>query len=278
MKQPLVFDYHDYREFLGDSYNYAKNKNGKFSYRFFAQKAGFSSASFLKLVIDGKRNLTNESINRVSKAFRLKKQEHEFFEKLVFMNQASTHEIRNHYYKQMLSMKGFIKVNQIAKACYDYYSKWYYPVIREMVAFGNKKYNAEMIAQLLEPPISEKQALEALDHLLMLGLIKKDEEGRWEQCDKHISTGQEVRSMIVAQYHKEMLQLASDSIDRFSSSSRDISAMTFSMKAGKLEELKQLIAAFRDQVRSVLVEDESGDQVLQLNIQLFPLTKKSIQN
>lgn len=171
-------------------------------------------------------------------------------------------------------MKLYPKVSQITKASYDYFSKWYYPAIREIVAFGNREYTAGEIAELVFPRISEKQVQEALDQLLLLGLIKKDEEGCWEQCDRHISTGREVRSKIVAQYHREMIQLASDSIERFSSSQRDITSLTFSIKAEKLEELKQLIAAFRDRIRSVLLEDESGDQVLQMNIQLFPLTIK----
>lgn len=171
-------------------------------------------------------------------------------------------------------MKAHIKVKKIAKASFDYYSEWYYPAIREIVAFGERKYTAKKIADLLMPQIPEKLAQEALDQLLLLGLIKKDEKRCWEQCDGHISTGQEVRSMVVAQYHREMLQLASDSIERFSSSERDISSLTFSIKADRIEELKQLIASFRDQIRSILVEDENADQVMQLNIQLYPLTRK----
>ncbi|MDA8141568.1 MAG: TIGR02147 family protein [Desulfobacteraceae bacterium] len=278
MERPKIFDYHDYRRFLKDSFDYAKNNNGKFSFRYFAQRAGFNSGSFLKLVIDGKRNLTNESISKISKGFKLNKQEHDYFENLVFMNQASTHEIRNHYYKQMLSMKGYTKVNHIAKASYDYFSKWYYPAIREIVTFGNRKYTPEKIAGLLKPSISEKQAQEALDHLLMLGLIQKDQDGYWEQCDQHISTGKEVQSFIVAQYHREMLQLASDSIERFSSQERDITALTFSMDAKRMDELKQLIASFRDKIRSSFLENGYVNQVLQLNIQLYPLSKKDGEN
>jgi len=276
MERPVIFHYHDYRSFLRDYFDFAKNKDGKFSYRFFAQRAGFSSGSFLKLVIDGQRNLTNESINKISKGFKLKKQEHEYFEKLVFMNQASSHEVRNFYYKQMLSMKGYSKVNQIAKASYEYFSKWYYPVIREIITFGDGKYTPDKIATLLKPEITEKQAQDALDQLVELGLIRKNKNGSWAQCARHISTGQEVRSFIVAQYHREMLKLAAESIERFSPDERDISAITFSMDSARLQELKYLIAEFRDQVRSKIVENGNGnaDRALQLNIQLHPLTDR----
>lgn len=228
----------------------------------------------MKLVIDGKRNLTNESNNKISKGFQLKKKEHDFFEKLVFMNQASSHEIRNFYYKQMLSVKEYTKANLIAKASYEYYSKWYYPAIREIVTFGNQKYTAATIATLLKPEITEKQAQDALNHLIELGMIKKDENGFWAQCEQHISTGPEVRSFIVAQYHREMLELAIDSIERFSSEEKDITSLTFSMDSQKLQELKQLLAGHRNQVRSKFVDDGPADQVFQLNIQLYPLTER----
>lgn len=278
MERPLVFNYHDYRKFLKDYFDYAKYKDSKFSYRFFAQRAGFGSGSFLKLVIDGKRKLTNESITKISKGFKLKKREHEYFENLVFMNQASTHEIRNHYYKNMLSTKEYTKVNQVAKASYDYFSKWYYPAIREIIVFGGGNYTSDKIARLLTPQISKKQVQDALGHLMELGLIKKDQNGHWEQCDKHISTGQEVRSFIVAKYHREMLKLASDSIERFLAHERDISAITFSMDRKKMDDLKQLIRDFRSRVRSQFAENEHVNQVLQLNIQLFPLTEKDDEN
>lgn len=273
MERPVIFNYHDYRKFLKDYYDFAKGQNGKFSFRYFAQRAGFSSGSFLKLVMDGKRNLTNESISKVSKGFKLNKQEYQFFEKLVFMNQASTHEIRNDYYKQMLAMKAYTKVNRIARASYDYFSKWYYPAIREIVTFGHGKLGAAQIATMLDPAITEKQAADALNQLVELGLIKQEKDGTWAQCDRHITTGQEVRSFIVAQYHREMLAIAADAIERFTPDDRDISAMTFSVEKGQVAVFKELIAAFRDQVRSRLKEDRPGDQVLQLNIQLFPLTR-----
>ncbi len=52
---PNIFNYMDYREFLEDFYDEQKSANKAFSYQYFANKAGFKSKSFIKLVIDGKK-------------------------------------------------------------------------------------------------------------------------------------------------------------------------------------------------------------------------------
>ena len=136
---------------------FRKEKDKYFSYRFFSGKAGFSSPNFLKLVIEGKRNLTNTSLAKVAKGFVLQKQERDFFENLVFMNQAKEHEEKKHYLKKMMSIRGFTKVHMDEKRIFEYYSKWYNPIIREIVIFGDKNLSSEQIAATLNPEITAKQ-------------------------------------------------------------------------------------------------------------------------
>ena len=56
-KGPEVFDYLDYRAFLRDHYLDKKQRQG-LSFRGFSKRAGLKSPNYLKLVIDGQRNLT----------------------------------------------------------------------------------------------------------------------------------------------------------------------------------------------------------------------------
>ena len=57
-----IFRYADYRSFLRDYFVSQKKAIPGFSYRLFAQKAGFASPAFFKLVVDGKKNLSKESV------------------------------------------------------------------------------------------------------------------------------------------------------------------------------------------------------------------------
>ena len=55
-----VFAYSNYREFLRDWFAQLQSSPG-FSFRSFSRIAGFNSPNFVKLVVDGKRNLSIES-------------------------------------------------------------------------------------------------------------------------------------------------------------------------------------------------------------------------
>lgn len=272
MEKPVIYEYLDYRLFLKDMFQFRKAKDRFFSYRYFAKKSGFSSPNFLKLVIDGVRNLTNSSVAKVAKGFALRKQEHEFFENLVFMNQSEVHDEKNYYYKKMISAKGYAQAHKIDKANFKYFSKWYYPVIREMIVLHPSYQTPEGIAAKLSPKISIPEAKAALRLLEEMGLIRKNSKGEWEQCNQVISTGPEVRSIIIGNFHREMIKLGVESIDRYPPHIRDISALTLTLRKDRISEIKARIASFRQELLDLACNDDDPDQVTQINIQVFPLT------
>lgn len=273
IEKPNIFDYLDYRSFLSDMFDFKKQRNHHFSYRVFAAKAGFSSPNFLKLVITGQRNLTNESIGKIAKGFDLNKQERDFFENLVFLNQASNYDEQDHYYSKMMSINGYLKSHKLEKSSYIYFSKWYYPAIREIAVFGDRSLTPDKIAKILSPDITAKEVEKALKLLQELGLLRKDNNGLWEQADKVVTTGPEVQSLVIAKYHKEMMKMGMEAIERYAPHERDISAVTLSVKKEKITELKERIIAFRKELLKLACEDEDSDQVFQINFQAFPLSK-----
>jgi len=165
------------------------------------------------------------------------------------------------------------EIKTIETARYEYFSRWYLPVIRELVIFGDRKMTAEQIAEKLYPAVRTKDVETALRRLEALGLILKDEQGQWQQTDSLLSTGPEVKSLLITNFHKEMIRLAEESITRHPAKSRDITALTISLKKDRMVELKQKIADFRKDILKEFATDESSDQVVQINIQAFPLTK-----
>ncbi len=96
-----VFEYLNYREFLKDRITHMRQENPNFSFRYFNRKAGFKSSGQLKLVADGNRNLGKKGIYNVCRGLGMTGKEAEFFESLVFFNQAKTHDEKDHYYKEL---------------------------------------------------------------------------------------------------------------------------------------------------------------------------------
>ena len=106
-----------------------------------------------------------------------------------------------------------------------------------------------------------------------LGMIKQDAEGKWERQDSAVTTGPEVQSIMIANFHKKMLQLAAESIDRHEAEKRDITSVTMSVNSNTMAEIKERIAAFRREIVQMANNDIDANQVVQLHMLAFPLTK-----
>ncbi len=273
-KKVSVFRYKDYRQYLNDWYHNAKEESRTFSHRAFAKRAGFHSTNFFMLVMQGKRNLTEASLKKMMTGLKLNKQEQDFFRNLVFLNQANTHEDKNFYYQKLLQSQKFRKLKPVERQQYEYYSKWYHPVIRELVISKDFDGTSEWLAEKISPPITPAQAERSVELLKELGFIESDGNGGWKQTNSIISTGPELQSIVVHNYHKTLLDLSKEVMDKLTMKDRDTSAMTLGVKSEKLPEIRKKIREFRQEIIKIASEDVEPEEVAQLNIQFFPVTRR----
>lgn len=270
-----VFEYTDYRAFLRDWYETAKKSGGTLSYRAFAQRAGLKSINFFKFVMEGARNLTEDSIVKFATALKLNKQEQEFFRGLVLYNQAKTPEEKNARYELLLRSRKYSQLKPIDRDQYEYYSTWYHPAVRELAASKEWDGTPGWIAKKLSPAITETQAERSISLLERLGFIEKTDDRRWKQSSTILSTGLELQSHVVHEYHKRILDLAKEVMDEVPPAQRDVSTMTLGIVRERLPQLKKKIQEFRQEILKLVSGDSEPQDVVQLNIQLFPLTSPS---
>ena len=272
MSKINLFDYTNYRDFLRDKYDELKNESSSFSYRYFSMKCGYSSPNFLKLVTEGKRNLSQESVKKFSHFFKFDKNEKIYFEKLVKLNQAKCTSERAETAKEILKSTLFNRVHPLAKDQFEYTSKWYYVAVRELLATENHPLGVKRISELIFPKVSETKIKRALEILIRLKMVKKIN-NRFVQTEEVVSTGDEVTYSGVADYHREMMRLASNSIDEISREHRDISGVAIGLSDEGIKELKQMIQAFRKDVLELSERDKKKRVVYQVSLQMFPLSK-----
>jgi uncharacterized protein (TIGR02147 family) len=175
--KPDIFTYTDYRSFLRDYYLAAKAHHPRFSHRYFARRAGFTSPNFLKMVMDGDRNLGKERVDAVADALGLDVEERHFLAHLVAFNQPDTHAERNRYFDRIAATRRFRDARQLDGTYFEYLSHWYYPAIREMVGRADFREDPVWVAGQLLPAVKPAQAAAALEALLRLGLLQRD---RWQ--------------------------------------------------------------------------------------------------
>ena len=76
-----------------------------------------------------------------------------------------------------------------------------------------------------------ERGLAALDLLLQLGFVVRDADGTLRQSEPLLSTGAEVRSLAVGNFHRQMMQRAAESIELVDRSEREISGLTVGLRA-----------------------------------------------
>ena len=268
-----IYAYSDYRAFLRDWHKVVKKSGKAFSFRSFSRRAGFQSPNFFKLVMDGSRNLTEESLAKFASGLRLSRPEAEFFRNLVFFTQAKSHDEKNLFYKRLLQSRQFSQLKSLEKSQYEYYSTWYHPVIRELIASPEFDGTSEWLASHIHPPILAEQAEQSLKLLETLGLIRKAGSQHWKQTSALVTTGPEVTSLILMNYHQSILGLAREVLPLIPGHRRDISAVTLGVSEDKLPELKKKIQTFRQEILKFVSLEEKPTSVALMAIQLFPLTQ-----
>lgn len=268
---PDVFAFLDYRAYLRAFYRERKRRR-RLSYRAFSRRARLRSPNYLKLVIDGDRNLSPEMAPRFAEACGLSGEASLYFAELVAFGQAEDLEERNRVYAKLSSFRRYRAMHRLDKAADAYHSCWYLPAIRELAATRDFRADPAWIARRLEPNIRASEAEKALSTLLELGLLCRDADGRVRQSEASVTTGPETQSLHVANYHATMMAQATRALDAFPQEERDISSVTLSVGRDGLLELKRMMRRFRRELLAWSELERNPRRVVQVNLQMFPLS------
>lgn len=266
-----VMEYQNYRVYIRDFYAERKVRSG-FTWRDFAKAAGYSSPVFLKLVCDGKSNLSEVGVERVASAMGLVGVDLQYFRLLVEFNQEKDSAKKKIVFKKMREVAKEGSMEIVGEDQFDYYESWVNPVVREMAPQMGDATPAK-IAEKLAFDTQTSEVKKALSLLQKVGLLRKGERG-YEQAAKSITTGNlEVARLSVREMHRQMGELAVRALDEIPMNERDISGLTLGVSENAFYRISQEIADFRRRISSIVMEDTGENRVYRLNVQLFPLTK-----
>ena len=267
-----VMEYQNFRIYMRDFYTERKSRSG-FTWRDFAKAAGYSSPVFLKLVCDGKSNLSEVGVERVASAMDLVGIDLRYFRLLVAFNQEKDSTKKKSIFKEMRTLAKENSMEMVGEDQFDYYDSWVNPVVREMAPQMNNATPAQ-IADRLAFETKTEEVKKALALLQKVGLLKKGQDG-FEQAAKSITTGNlEVASLSVREMHRQMGELAVRALDEIPVKDRDISGLTLGISENAFYRISKEIADFRRRVTSIVLNDSGESRVFRLNVQLFPLTKE----
>lgn len=274
-----IYDYTDFKSFLKDYFAERKKDSYSFSLRKFTKSIGFKSSGYLTMIISGQRNLTNKNIHIISKAIQLGQKESKYFETLVLYNQAKTEKESSYYLERLIQLKPNQNLTGIKKDQYEFFSKPYYLMIYQLVLLPDFKEDYTWISNRLVLNLKQKDIKEAIDLLLRLKLLTRNKNKELVQTNKGLKTETAIESLDAFRLQYYLLDLAKYSLNTIPEELRDYKAMTLNVPNNKLEELKIRTQEFFEKTLDWLNKiDGNGDEVYQLNCQLFPVTRNLEKN
>lgn len=237
-------------------------------------KAGFTSPNYLHLILDKKRHLSESSIEKVLQVFGISGKDADYFRLLVQFNKAKLPSVRSEIGKKILKLRSQANLQYLKSAQMDYYLSWKNIAVRECLLLNSQGLTAQELSELILPKPSLREVSECLNNLANLGLIEINEAGTWRALDVNISSGDRIDSSALVTYHLQMIDLAKESLDRFSADLRDISNVSIPVSKENFEKVRRMIQALRAEALALSQQDTSPEMVAHLNLQLFPLALK----
>ena len=140
-------EYQNYRLYMRDLYTERTKRSG-FTWRDFTKAAGYSSPVYLKLVCDGKTNLSEVGVERVAEAMGLVGVDLQYFRTLVSFNQEKDSSNKKILFKELRSIAKENATTLVGEDQYDYYESWVNPVLREMAPQMHGATPSQMANQL----------------------------------------------------------------------------------------------------------------------------------
>lgn len=281
---PDVSQYVDYRKFLSDYYEYKRKTESSglraYSYSVFSASADIRSPNYLKLVIEGQRNLSEQMAVKFAKAMKLNKSQAEEFCLLVAYGQETEPQRRAQHLRTLSEFRyrNQIKFGEINSKATDLLPSWLTWVLYHLVDQRDVEFTPEKIRNLIRTQTNSEEIRRSLERLLEAGLLERNaDNGKIQKGKELVDDPQNVPPALIKKLQTELLYLGMESLFVDSPEDREFGSMTVSMTEEEFNrfkfELRQLRKKWARDISTNRVGSK-GEQVYQFNVQLFPITDK----
>lgn len=263
---PDPFQYFDFRVWFRDVLV-------DYSYSQVIVKLGLKSKGHITQILQGKKNVSPQLAEKLADLSCFQGRSRQFFFALIEYTQAKSHDNKKLCLDRMIALQ-MEEGRTLLPLHYDLCKQWYYPVIRELVRIVPVTDNFAQIAGMVSPPITERSVEVAMRELERMGLIARNNKRCYVQTDLMITFGDGWKSVVVREFQLQAIELQKQAFERYPAEEREIANATLCMSKERAAIVMQRLQAFRKEIMSLVMSDpREPEQVFQLNIGFFPLSK-----
>lgn len=258
-----------YRELLYDEYQTRKSVRPEFSLNSFARFVGLTS-SHLNDVLKKRRGLSTAKAYEIVDKLRLSDFESSLFITSVRSEHSRSKKEREVAEQELQSLKQQ-RMEVLKSELFNMVSRWLDMAILELIRTTDFQFSAQWIAKELD--VSENAAEGAMNRLLTLGLIKKENEG-YRSHSGFLSTTNDVPSQAIRNHHMQILEKAKQAVQSMEVEKRECQSAMVAIDQDDLPIAKKLIRDFQKEFCQKLTrKPRKRDSVFNLTMHFFPISR-----
>ena len=266
-----VFMYFDYRDYIRAVLETMQSKG--LSLRAIQENAGVSGSAFFSRILDGSRPLSIANAKNIAKSWGLSVDESDYFLDLVRFGNEKNVDVREELLRKLLAVRANNQEFALQDSSLKFFSKWYYPVLRDLLPLLPPNMPAEKIGRMFTPVLRAPQVESGIRYLMESGFVTLDENGVYRVEQPVVSTPPRVRSTILRKYHLKNLEVNSEVYDLFTSDDRSVTSVTCSLSKESFEKVREEIAKLREKILALSREEKNPDRVCHVGFQLVNRAK-----
>lgn len=268
-----LFSYHDYREYLKDWFEQGRESQS-FSLREIAEKCDLSTG-YLPMVLCGKRNLSEKALAKLQMVLRFNQEELTYFQSLMQLSDAGKNQERMMAFEEIKRLRSFKKKNTKELEVHNYLGNWLNVAIRELAMRRDFDSNPEWIQEKLVYKVPKRDIENSFQFLLEHGFLKKSPSGQVEPTEKQLDCYTGIYRLSLAEFHRQMFQLASYSIDLTPRDQRNLLGHTLLIPESQIEALRTLLNETLKKIEALGSEFREPGPVYHVILSTFPVAKKT---
>lgn len=271
-----IFDYDSPSLFLKDAWNKKRVFNKNFTLRAWAQQLGISSHGTFYQMVQGKRPLPKKYVRALSVSLNLKPKESLYLETLIDYSKAQTMEHKSYYKDRLQELAPGEKLSFYEIEAFHFLKNPINGAIIELTCLSDFVFDEAWIQDRLTLKTSLNEIKKSMKLLIDLGLLKIEKDGSVKRSNAHVYTKQDIKNEALQEYHKNVLAIGSDQIQKQAVEMREFNASAMGIKTKDIPAIKEDIREFlNDFIDKYEAVPGQADEVYQLGIQFFGLTNKT---
>lgn len=271
--KPKLKSYLSVHRYLQDLYVHRKALDPDFSYDSWSYELGVKSRSYLRMVVVGKRKLTEKFSEIFCAKMGFEPAETDYFKLVTAYSQLGSHEQRKLLLRKLIELSHADLDRVSVEQHHEFFSSPFLPKLQTLLTFEDIETSSKSLASILELPLAQVEA--GLKKLRDMGLAEPSGLN-WRAKNKLLKVPDRFGDSALANFHSESLREAS-AAQKLPADLRRFRSLLIPLNPAEFAELQ---AEFEEFVKHTLAKykaDElKGRRLYQMNFNMYPISLETI--